>query len=150
MTQPTIAPIHLSRRVRSPRAAAWAAITEPEQVARWFASVSPLGTVGDPYRIEFEDGSAVAGRLLALDTGRRFVHTWQWEGEPARATTRVTWAVEPMSTGGCRIVLEHDGWADAGLGAADRDDHAAYWADYLDTLRGLLDPGLPEPPDEIH
>jgi len=150
LTQSPIAPIHLNRRVRSPRATAWAAITDPDMVARWFARVPSLGTVGDPYRIEFEDGSAVAGRILAVDPGRRFVHTWQWEGDADSPATRVTWAVEPMSTGGSRIVLEHDGWADAGLGESDRDDHAAYWADYLDALRHLLDPGRPEPPDEVH
>lgn len=145
-----IAPIHLNRRVRPARSAAWAAITEPEQVARWFARVPMLQKVGDPYRIDFEDGSAVAGHLLALDPGRRFVHSWRWEGDAAGATTRVTWAVEPMSTGGSRIVLEHDGWADAGLGESDRDEHNAYWAGYLDALRELLDPGLPEPLDEVH
>ena len=149
MTTPKISPIHLNRRVRTPRAAAWAAITEPDQVAQWFATVTPLGKVGDPYRIEFEDGSAVVGRLLAIDPGRRFVHGWAWEGDEAGATTRVTWAVEPMSTGGSRIVLEHDGWADAGLGQSDRDEHAGYWEAYLDDLRALLDPGLPQPPDEV-
>ena len=67
MTTAQIAAIHLNRRVRQPRAAAWTAITDPEQVARWFAQVSLLGKVGDPYRIEFEDGSAVSGRVLAVD-----------------------------------------------------------------------------------
>jgi uncharacterized protein YndB with AHSA1/START domain len=150
MTAARIAPIHLNRRVRKPRAIAWAAITEPDRVAQWFANVRLLGKVGDPYRIEFADGSAVAGRLLAIDPGRRFVHSWAWEGDESGATTRVTWAVEPMSTGGSRIVLEHDGWADAGLGEGDRDEHASYWEAYLDDLRELLDPGLPQPPDEVH
>jgi len=150
VTASQIAPIHLNRRVRASRAAAWAAITSPEMVAQWFANVSSLGEVGDPYRIEFEDGSAVAGHLLAINPGRRFVHGWAWEGDETRAATRVTWAVEPMSTGGSRIVLEHDGWADAGLGERDRDEHAGYWEGYLDDLRELLDPGLPEPPDEVH
>ena len=150
MTGGTVASLHLSRRVRAGRADAWAAITDPAIIRRWFASVSPLGRMGDPYRVEFEDGSAVVGRVLAIDPGRRFVHGWAWEGDEAGATTRVTWAVEPMSTGGSRIVLEHDGWSDAGLGADDRDEHAGYWEAYLDDLRALLDPGLPEPPDEVH
>lgn len=150
MTGPQIAPIHLNRRVRKSRAQAWAAITDPEMVAQWFTSVSALGKVGDPYRIEFEDGSAVVGSVLAVEPGRRFVHSWAWEGNGSGATTRVTWAVEPMFAGGSRIVLEHDGWANAGLPESDRDDHAGYWEAYLDELREVLDPGLPQPPDEVH
>ena len=69
--------------------------------------------------------------------------------DPTR-TTRVSWAVEPMSSGGSRIVLEHGGWADAGLTQADRHDHAGYWNTYLDNLRRLLDPDLPEPPEEVY
>lgn len=149
MADRSIAPIHLARRVRAARSAAWATITEPELVGQWFARVTPLGKVGDPYRIDFEDDSAVVGTVLSVDPGRRFAYSWQWEGDASRAATRVTWAVEPMSTGGTRIVLEHDGWADAGLSAADRDDHAGYWTAYLDDLRELLDPGRPEPPDEV-
>ena len=150
MTAPQIAPIHLNRRVRKARTTAWAAITDPAVVSQWFAQVSPLGKVGDPYRVEFEDGSAVEGRLLAVDPGRRFVHEWRWDGDDPIATTRVTWAVEPMASGGSRIVLEHDGWADAGLDQSARDDHAGYWESYLDDLRELLDPELPQPPDEVH
>jgi uncharacterized protein YndB with AHSA1/START domain len=150
MTRSPIAPIHLNRRVRAPRATAWAAITDPERVAGWFATVTPVGAVGDPYRIEFEDGSVVTGRVLAVDPGRRFAHSWAWEGNAAAAPTRVTWAVEPMSTGGSRIVLEHDGWVDAGLAERDRDEHAGSWEAYLDDLRELLDPGLAQPPDEVH
>jgi hypothetical protein len=46
-------------------------------------------------------------------------------------------------------VLEHDGWADAGLTEEDREDHAGYWDAYLDNLRELVDPDLPEPPEEV-
>ena len=150
MAGDTIPSIHLNRRVRAARTAAWAALTDPEVVAQWFAEVSPLGKVGDPYRVGFEDGSAVTGTVLALDRGRRFAYSWRWKGDDPATATRVTWAVEPMSRGGSRIVLEHDGWADAGQDRAARDDHAGYWETYLDSLRELLDPELPEPPEEVH
>jgi uncharacterized protein YndB with AHSA1/START domain len=142
-------PIHLQRRTRVPRATAWVAITDPAVVARWFADVSQLGQVGDAYRIEFGDGTGVTGTVLALELGRRFAHSWRWEGDDEARTTRVTWAVEPMSSGGSRIVLEHDGWSRPGLAPSDRDDHEAYWEQYLDNLRELLDPDLPEPPEEV-
>jgi hypothetical protein len=54
-----------------------------------------------------------------------------------------------MSSGGSRIVLEHDGWSRPGLAPSDRDDHESYWNQYLDNLRELLDPDLPEPPEEV-
>jgi uncharacterized protein YndB with AHSA1/START domain len=143
-----IPPIHLQRRVRVPRATAWQAITDPGIVARWFAKVSPPGAVGETYRIVFEDGTEVAGTILAMEPGRRFAYSWRWSHEDESRTTRVTWAVEPTSFGS-RIVLEHDGWADAGLTEEDREDHAGYWDAYLDNLRELLDPDLPEPPEEV-
>jgi uncharacterized protein YndB with AHSA1/START domain len=149
LTPAPIPPIHLQRRTRVPRAAAWEAITDPSVVVRWFADVAAPGRVGDPYWIRFADGTAVAGVILSIETGRRFSYSWRWEHEPEARSTRVTWAVEPMSSGGSRIVLEHDGWADAGLTAAEREDHAGYWEAYLDNLRALLDPDLPEPPDEV-
>jgi uncharacterized protein YndB with AHSA1/START domain len=148
VTPERIPPIHLQRRVRVPRQTSWAAITDPSIVARWFARVSPLGRVGDAYLIEFADGTEIVGTLLAVDPGRRFAHTWRWRHEPESRSTRVTWAVEPTSFGS-RIVLEHDGWADAGFDRAQRDDHERYWNEYLDNLRTLIDPDLPEPPEEV-
>jgi len=118
---------------------AWAYLTEPDRVAEWFTEVAPLGSVGDPYRLDFGEDSVVEGEVLALEPGRRFAHGWAWtDAEPSRPT-RVEWLVEPLPDGGARVTLRHDGWAAAGADDAIRDDHEAYWSGYLDDLRDLLE-----------
>ena len=53
-------------------------------------------------------------------------------------TTQVTWEVEPATDGRSAVVLRHAGWAEAGLGETDRDDHREAWQEYLDGLLELL------------
>jgi hypothetical protein len=55
-----------------------------------------------------------------------------------RQETLVTWLVEPIGDGGCRITLTHDGWAEAGLDETARNDHEGYWSGYLDDLGSVL------------
>ena len=118
-------------------ATAWRAITDPDRVIDWFTNASAVGPVGTVYRLDFGDGSVVAGEVTELVPGRRFAHRWRWEGADASETTTVTWSVAPAA-GGSTIRLVHDGWDEAGLDEAARDDHEGYWAGYLEDLRDLL------------
>jgi uncharacterized protein YndB with AHSA1/START domain len=116
----------------------WAALTEPERIAEWFTDASPLGAVGDPYRLDFGDGSVVEGFVTALEVGRRFAHTWAWADAEPSTETVVSWSIEPTGAGGCRITLTHGGWAEAGVDEAIRIDHEAYWSGYLEDLEAIL------------
>jgi uncharacterized protein YndB with AHSA1/START domain len=115
----------------------WRALTDPELVTLWFTDASRLGPVGSRYRLDFGDGSVVAGEVLALDPGRSFGYVWAWEGAGPGEATRVSWTVEPH-LGGSRIRLVHEGWDEAGLDARARDAHEGYWSGYLDDLRDVL------------
>lgn len=139
-------------------ARAWLAVTDPAQIAAWFTDASPLGAVGDPYRLDFGDGSLVEGVVRELDPGRSFAYTWAWSSAEGRAddeaddgagdgsggaggrpdATLVRWIVEPLPWGGSRITLVHEAWDEAGLDAGARDEHAAYWDDYLKALAEYL------------
>lgn len=136
-----IEPIALGIETGAPPSRAWAFITDPELVARWFAETSPVGAVGDTYRIDFGDGSIVEGRIVAVEPGRAFAHEWAWnDADPGPlAPTLVRWAVADLPGGGSRIDLVHEGWTEAGADEAIRDDHEAYWSGYLDDLRDVLD-----------
>jgi uncharacterized protein YndB with AHSA1/START domain len=130
-------PIILTIQTPASPAAAWKALTEPERIAEWFTDASPLGGVGEAYRLDFGEGSVVEGVIRNVDDGRGFSHTWVWsDAEPVQETI-VTWSVEPAD-GGARITLTHEGWAEAGLDEAARDDHEAYWSGYLDDLMDIL------------
>jgi uncharacterized protein YndB with AHSA1/START domain len=131
-----IPPIVIEIRTPADPGRAWQAVTDPTDVAEWFADVSPAAAVGAPYRVDFGDGSAVEGVIRALEPGRRLTYTWAWAGEPG-PTTLVTWDVTTDGVG-ARITFTHDGWAEAHADRATRDEHAEYWESYLDTLRAYL------------
>lgn len=136
----TLPPIVLQIRTAASPADAWAALTKPERIAEWFTDASPLGAVGEPYRLDFGDGTVVEGVVTALEPGVRFAHTWAWADVEPRQETLVSWTVEPLGDGGARIELVHDGWAGAGIDEASRDDHEGYWSGYLDDLVAILGP----------
>jgi uncharacterized protein YndB with AHSA1/START domain len=130
-------PIVLTIHTRASPDTVWAALTEPERIAEWFTDASPLGGIGDVYRLDFGEGSVVEGVVRQVDPGRTFAHTWIWTDVEPVQETLVTWSVE-AADGGARITLTHEGWAEAGLDEAARDDHEAYWSGYLDDLMDIL------------
>lgn len=97
-----------------------AALTEPDRIAEWFTDASPLGKVGDAYRLDFGDGSVVEGIVQLVEPGRRFAHTWAWADVEPRQETAVSWTVEPIAGRGARVTLIHDGWGEAGVDQAAR------------------------------
>lgn len=137
----TLPPIVREIETASSPAEAWAALTDPDRVAEWFTAASPVGQVGAPYRLNFGDGSVVEGVVMALEPGHHFAHTWVWVDAVPRQETVVSWTVEPLAGGGARVKLVHDGWAEAGVDQASRDDHAGYWSGYLDDLVAMLESG---------
>ena len=131
------APIQLSIETPADLETAWSALTDPDRVTEWFTDVSPLGAPGDPYRIDFGD-SSVEGVVVDVQPGRRFAHTWRWEGADADEQTLVSWTVEAVGDDGTRISLEHTGWPATTADDTTRDDHAGYWQAYREDLEALL------------
>jgi uncharacterized protein YndB with AHSA1/START domain len=133
-----VPPIELAIATSARPETAWETITAPERIALWFTEASPLGPVGSRYRLDFGDGTIVSGQVLALEPGRRFAHSWAWEGADPGEVTTVEWIVEAIPAGS-RVRLVHDGWEAAGLATQDRDEHESHWTGYLDDLRDILD-----------
>lgn len=134
-----VTPIRLVIRTQAPAELAWTYLTDPARVEEWFTAASPVGEVGEPYVLDFGEGSVVQGLIVELEPGHRFVHGWAWLDAEPRQETLVTWIVRPLDTGGCEVELRHEGWEEAGADAAIRDDHEAYWSGYLDDLHDLLE-----------
>ncbi|HEX5450960.1 MAG TPA: SRPBCC domain-containing protein [Candidatus Limnocylindrales bacterium] len=137
----TLLPITVRFETPASAADTWAALTEPALVAEWFTDASPLGVVGDPYRLDFGDGSVVEGVVLEVDRGHRFAYSWTWLDSDPPTETVVSWTVETLPDGGSRVTLVHDGWAEADADPATRADHEGYWTGYLDDLAALLAEG---------
>ncbi len=139
MPDAQIPPVDLSVDTPLTPAEAWDVITDPARIAEWFTDAPVLGPVGSPYRLDFGDASIVGGRVLALEAGRSFAYGWHWDGAPDEETTTVTWTVAAGTDGGgSTLHLRHDGWNEAGLDRAARDDHEGCWEGYLDDLRALF------------
>jgi uncharacterized protein YndB with AHSA1/START domain len=134
-----VAPIRLVLQTPAAPGVAWSYLTDPERVAEWFTAASPVGEIGEPYVLDFGEGSVVHGAIVDVEPERRFVHRWAWLDADPRQETLVTWMIRPLESGGSEIELLHDGWDEAGADAAIRDDHEAYWSGYLDDLRDLLE-----------
>lgn len=134
-----VPPIRLMLRTSVAPEVAWSYLTDPERVAEWFTAASPVGEVGEPYVLDFGEGSVVHGAIVEVEPGRRFAHRWAWLDAEPRQETLVTWLIRPLEAGGSEIELLHEGWDEAGADEAIRDDHEAYWSGYLDDLRDLLE-----------
>jgi uncharacterized protein YndB with AHSA1/START domain len=134
-----LAPIRLVLRTPVAPDVAWSHLTDPALVAEWFTAASPVGEVGEPYVLDFGEGSVVHGSIVEVEPGHRFVHRWAWLDAEPRQETQVSWMVRPLEGGGSEIELVHEGWDEAGADEAIRDDHEAYWSGYLDDLRELLE-----------
>jgi len=134
-----VAPIRLLVRAAVAPEVAWTYVTDPARVEEWLTAASPVGAVGDPYVLDFGEGSIVQGAIVTLEPGRRFSHRWAWLDIEPRQETLVTWRFRPLDDGSTEVELVHDGWAEAGADDAIRDDHEAYWSGYLDDLRDLLE-----------
>ncbi|HKG19923.1 MAG TPA: SRPBCC domain-containing protein [Candidatus Limnocylindrales bacterium] len=130
-------PIQLSIETPADPEVAWEALTEPDRVAEWFTDASPVGRAGEEYRLDFGD-SVVEGSIVEVELGRRFSHTWRWDGAEEDDETLVTWTVEPLPKGGSRISLEHSGWPATTSDDTSREDHQGYWQAYLEDLAALL------------
>ena len=126
------------RRSRRIPLATWAALTDPAIVERWFTKATPVGSVGDPYVLDFGDDDTMRGEIIEVVPGERLAYSWGWGDTPPAGRTRVTWTIA-VSQDGTLVTLAHDGWSEAGLAAADRDEHARYWEGYLAALVELGD-----------
>jgi len=133
----SLAPLVMRAEVSTDPAATWRALTEPALVEQWFTHATPVGAVGDPYELDFGD-EVMRGAILEVVPGERLAYSWGWGDTTPEARTRVTWTVA-VSQDGTLVTLTHDGWTAAGLRAADRDEHARYWEEYLAALVELGD-----------
>ncbi|MGW4162452.1 SRPBCC family protein [Streptomyces sp. NPDC004788] len=133
--QPGNDTIRLTRFLPHPPAAVWAALTDPELHARWWAAGDVKPVVGHRFTLDMgnfgsqpcEVTEAVPERLLAY----RFA-----EGS---LDTTITWRLEPEGRG-TRLFLTHAGFdLDSPLGRKAFEGMGHGWPHVLDRLGALLE-----------
>ncbi|NKB89362.1 MAG: hypothetical protein GKS06_14175 [Acidobacteria bacterium] len=103
--------------------AAWRAISQGEEVARWFplnAEIEP--GEGGKYYIDWGPGVAGQGTITVWEEGRRLTYKEEYPGTEVEIPVLVEWTVE-VREGRTVVRMVNSGFS------ADDD-----WADYVDTL----------------
>jgi uncharacterized protein YndB with AHSA1/START domain len=138
VTRPSLT---FKRRLNAPPEKVYAAWTDPEKIARWFApaSASKAGgrasidaRVGGRYCVSFTMQSGehfeVGGVYREVVPNRRLVFSWAWHSTPERESL-VTVQLEPDG-GGTLLTLHHEQFFDQ----AACDSHERGWNNALDKL----------------
>ena len=135
--------------IQAPPQAVWEAITEPEQVARFFHGLRLEATyeAGGRMRSFSPDGSMLWGdnTLLEWDPPRRMVHSWRSlydDTMAAEPESRVTWEVEPAPGATTKLTVVHDRLENSPRTAAS----VVGWSWILSNLKTILETGHPLPP----
>ena len=127
----------------------WEAITTPEIVAKYFggAQIEATYQPGTRIRTSSPDGSQPWGdnTVLEAEPPRRLVHSWRSLYDPdmaAEPESRVTWEIEALPGGYCKLTLIHDRLDASPKTAAS----ISGWTYYLSSLKSVLETGSPLPP----
>ena len=133
------------RRLNAPPEKVYAAWTDPEKIARWFApaSASPASgrasidaRVGGRYCVGFTlqggEPFEVSGVYREVVPNRRLVFSWAWHSTPERESL-VTVSLQPYGDG-TLLMLQHEQLFDE----AARDGHESGWIGTLDKLQTFI------------
>jgi uncharacterized protein YndB with AHSA1/START domain len=95
----------------APRDRVWLALTDVEQLVRWFPTSSAELDLrpGGALRLSWEDMTD-EGVVDEVSAAQRFVFRWRPQGSD-RPYTRVTVTLDDLPEGGTSLVLVEDGFA---------------------------------------
>jgi uncharacterized protein YndB with AHSA1/START domain len=134
--------------IKASQEAIWEAVTEPEFIAQYFhgARLDRELRPGGLYRSYSPDRSKlwVDAEVIEVDPPRRFVHGWRSLYNPETADepeSRVTWEIEPLDGGVCKLTVVHDRLEQSLKTAASVS--GAGWMLVLSGLKTLLETGRP-------
>jgi uncharacterized protein YndB with AHSA1/START domain len=134
-------------RIAAPIEKVWAAVTEPEQISRWFGRTVLNGSgAGAQGTMTFPDYGSVPLRVEEMDAPRMVSYRWGNDdaaGELAdtvdeERSTVFTFTLEPVADGTQLTVVE-TGFDRTSDPAANMASHAEGWVSELDKLVALLE-----------
>ena len=97
--------IECDQFIARPPAAVWRALTEPDQLAAWWAPGDIKPIVGHRFTMDMAEWGHQPCEVLEVEPERLLRYTF---AEGALDTT-ITWRLEPEGTG-TRVFLVHDGF----------------------------------------
>lgn len=144
MTQPDLSTQLYQVFIRATPERIWQAITDPEQTKQYFHGAQITVT---PERMRSEGpGGAVWGdsEVEVFDPPRKLVYGWSSLYDPEKAaepTSRVTFEIEEVGDGVCKLTLLHDRLENSPKTALDVS--GAGWMFVLSNLKTWLETGEP-------
>lgn len=145
--------------IKAPAEAIWEAITRPEWTVRYgYAPVVDYDLrPGGPFRAYANEGMKALGcpevisdgEVLEVEPPRRLVQTWRMTMTPtmaAEAFTRLTYEIDPVRGGVCRLTVTHDvtgapRYAAVLRGESEQQGAGGGWSEILSGLKTLLETG---------
>ncbi|MDQ0767593.1 uncharacterized protein YndB with AHSA1/START domain [Pseudarthrobacter defluvii] len=126
--------IRLERHYPHPASAVWAALTNPELLARWWAPGNIAPAVGHRFTMDMGAWGQQQCEVLAVDPGEYISFLFS-EGQ---LDTTITWRLEPVD-GGTVLHLEHSGFQlDTPMGRQAIEGMGSGWPGLLARIDGLL------------
>jgi uncharacterized protein YndB with AHSA1/START domain len=131
--------------IKATRERIWEAITTPAFTRRFFHGAS-ITVTAERYLSLAPDGETKWGdaEVIEFDPPRRLAHGWKslYDTEcAAESTSRVTWEIEPVGNGVCKLTVVHDRLEGAPKTAASVAGPG--WMHVLSGLKTLLETGEP-------
>ena len=122
----------------------WQMLTEPAQMARWFADEVELDpTPGGEGQLRFEQREPVALRVEAVEPMRRFAFRWAGPGSPRPSEPEAMLVEFTLrdEAGATRLKVVESGFARVDWSDAEKaryaEDHGQGWGMYLGRMRDL-------------
>jgi uncharacterized protein YndB with AHSA1/START domain len=134
--------ITLTRTIEAPPATVFRALTDADELARWWTSSSesePRTGGFFSYRFEFDDPSrnhTYEGAYHAVTVDERISYPWQ----TSLGETTVDVQLRP-SGGATELTLEHSGWSSDAAAEEAAELHEQGWSFFLDNLKSYLEGG---------
>ena len=124
--------IRLTRYYDAARHEVWAALTEPDSLARWLAPPGELDlTPGGPFELRTKSGETLSGRVRAVEPGHLLELDWVDSGDkPSIVRFELT-----GDDHGTTLVLDHRR-VDAVVGM----QYAARWERHFERLDAVVVP----------
>jgi uncharacterized protein YndB with AHSA1/START domain len=107
-----VPPERVFAAIASEQVVLWWGSPDLYRVTKWTGDVR----VGGRWRsdgIDNRDGKpfSVQGQFLEVDPPRKLVQTWQYDWDPTKSVTTITWRLTAIP-GGTRVVVRHEGFGD--------------------------------------
>jgi uncharacterized protein YndB with AHSA1/START domain len=135
--------LHFDRRLNAPPQAVWAALTEPEKVRQWYATINDYPQQGQPMQLRFENSNTTVTATVTRLT-RPAVLEYTWDNQvPAQSPVSLVGSVIRFELtphdAGTVLTLDHILTTDS----MPLSDILGGWHTHLDELAQKINPGAP-------